>query len=1352
MFKKSHLLIKCILIFLCLAIEPISASSTLNFNKQYSIADGLSDNGVTLVFQDSRSYVWIGTYNGLNRYNGYEFEVYKNTPHKKILAGRRIRSFCEDAKGNIWIGTEYGVSVYNYEKDFFFTLQTPKAYASKSLIVRSIVFDKLTDKIFCATEKSGILVYESDYSFSHRISFSDDLGYIICGKNSQSNIYYGGSKGLIEFDKASETCRLIETSSVGKIQDLVFLNDSNLLLASSNGIIHLQNEKKSGEWLVHNQFEKDYCFTSILKGANNSFWLGTLRSGLLFVDDVSSILKDQTLLKQQLSKGISRVSSIIKLSNNSIWVGSFDMGVFQYSYQPNIYKYINSSNENFRVDRIQHITQSDSSSIYLASNSKLIKYNKQNNEFESSDINFYKWLKKQISKVFIDSNNRKWVCVGTQYLYLVDATGEVLFNLTAQFPSLNSIKAISEDDKGQIWLATESDVFRIVVGESVDVLSLKEAGVFKEKSFNHINNIYVDPLYPDLWLTTYYEGLVRITNIDKDEFAFEQFVNIPNDSLSIPSNFVTSIVRLPNKQLWIGTEGGGLCELKTNNNKTSFKAFTERDGLSNNIVRSILTKHNTLWVATNNGLNILNTDNAAITKLNTDDGLPFNSFRLGAAKLQDGTMFFSGYKGFFYFNPDDINTKKDIPNLEFGALKLNNRIIHPGDTVANRVLLDKRLNELDKIELNYNENVFSIEAIPLHLSAPNSHYLQYRLLPLNKKWIEERTSQRYINFNGLPHGDYTLEVRVSNINKEWSEAKTLHIRIKAPWWELMWVRLLVVFIIVLGIYIAVKTRFKLIQLNHKVELEQLEKKNVEDLNNAKLRFFSNISHEIKTPLTLISGPVGVLLDRFKAQPNIKDKLDMIQRQSIKIAQLVDQVHDFQRSNANQLELQKSHFKFDEFIKQLVSQFEFVATTDNKKLVLKGPSNVYVWADENKLEKVINNLLNNALKFTDSGDTIVFEFELSNSDLLFKVTDTGCGIDPDALPFIFDRFYQAGKAGKSYAGGSGIGLAFAKMLVEMHYGSISASSVLSEGTCITVRLPIVENEDIDLIKKMENEVLSTEKSSVTYSFLSGDTEDENIQVNSDFADALIFFAEDNTELRRFVVDTLGQFYNIKAFEDGQRLLEAMNHQWPDIIISDLMMPNLNGFELCKNVKAEIKTNHIPFILLTASSSLNDQIKGLEKGADLYIKKPFNMQYLVTSIDALLKSRVQLRERFQMEVPLKLDRGDKQSENNSFLTKLYELLDENLSNTELELDSLASALFLNRTFFYQKVKALTNQTPYELLKSYRIKKAAFLMINERLSVQETFEQTGFKSRAHFNKMFKDTYGVSPSQYMKNKLSEE
>jgi signal transduction histidine kinase/DNA-binding response OmpR family regulator/ligand-binding sensor domain-containing protein len=1180
----------------------------------------------------------------------------------------------------------------------------------------------------------------------------------------ESNFIFATSNGLLQFNLERRSFYRPFPEDNLSCNSIIKVNEETLLTTAGVGIyIYSFNKNdKNFEYELKRIMYPNIPFNSCAIDVLGDLWLGTLNKGVIHVDNVVNFVNGEAFESSEFAteSGFLRTSYILSTQDHGCWVGSFNKGLFQFDLYKNPFHHFSSRMKykyGLATDEVLQVVVYDSSRVILsANNGGVALLNTATNAYEAIPFDITPEFELTTLVFLIDSRDDIWVWQGDNLGVVKRSKGQrkVLEIDSDAFPVLRGLSPskLIEDKYGNIWMGSVDGLYKLILnadGQLIRIEALDEHPLFKNNHLSHITNIYIDPLYDFMWIGTRTSGLLQI-KMDEDkplkEIEVSHYSHNPADSHSVSSDFVRAIKRLPNGELWIGTEGGGINKIVGSETEhPEFIAFSEKDGLSNNVVKRILYDgSNNLWISTNIGLNKFDTKDLRFTVYSSQDGLPFDDFLYSAVSLENGYMLFSGSVGILYFNPSEIRKEKLLPKVTFGDVTVFNRTVHPGDILNKRVLLDKRLIKGDELVLKHDENVFSIELLSLHYSTPENRFIKYRLLPLNEEWIEVPSSQRNISYNSLQPDNYQLEVKVSNTQNQWTEPTTLTIIITPPFWITVPAFILYFLLLVLIAYSIFHYLLRLNKLKHKVEIEQLEKEKVEAVNEGKLRFFSNISHEIKTPLTLISGPVNILAERFKANDDVREKIQIIQRQSYKMLRLVNQVHDFQRSDANELKMNYSQFCFDDFLDELLIDFRFKADVDKKHLVINRNNNrIFVSADNDKLEKIINNLLSNAFKFTRIGDTITIDYRNEGNKLLLNVIDTGRGIDSDDLPHVFELFYQA-KNHSEYTGGSGIGLAFTKRLVEMHYGYIAVKSEFGKGSKFIISLPVISEENVVTDVEIVERILDAEKQLDVYNSEIENINLANIEVDQEFKNAQIFFAEDNTDIRRYISGILSNFFNITSFTNGRECLEAMKKEWPELVISDVIMPEMNGFDLCKHIKSDIKTSHIPVILLTACSTVEEQLEGIKVGADSYINKPFSIQHLVTRVENLLRNRKKLRERFQIDLPLVLEKQDDQNSDMDFLEKLYCIMEKNLDNENLDLDQIAKELYLNRTHFYHKIKALTNQTPFEFFKNYRLKKAADLLVQKQLLVNEVYVITGFKSRTHFNKSFKEKYGITPGKY--------
>ena len=1369
MFNKVYFLF---LVFVFLSLGSKAQENEFANVKKITISDGLAHNGVTSVLKDSNGFLWIGTYEGINKYDGYKLTTFKNTIDKDVLTSNRVRSIAEDSKKNLWIGTDQGLTIYKSSQEKFIKIYSNKLIGrdTNGPIIRKIFINKKNDKIYCLTEGNGVFLFDENYKLLNQfiplMNESKKLTFFDVLELDDDNLVFSTSKGLYFFDIKENRFKQILGSEIKYSNGIIAVNETLSLVNLENGIGVVCYNKDTNEFTLTKKILLESKFIRLCIDPNGDLWLGTMNEGVIKIDDINTVItcNDVAPLKKYYFKSNIdrlRISSILSSSNN-IWVGSYNEGLYQFDIKENPFKQYNKGMDykyGIASNSVTHISSLDNDRVYVtATFGGVGLFNTATRKFEPLPFNLSKKDALKVSSVFVDSKKNIWFNVTDVGFFRVKKGEKNIEKIDSSI--LNDVlphtfRSYTEDRFGNIWIGCSRDVFKVSVDKLDNVKgfeSLNDHSYFEENKLTLARTVYADPLKDFIWIGADSDGLFRVENAENKPLSklnIRQFVKDKNNKKSLSSNFVSAILRLPNKDLWIGTESGGICKVEEKNDGLEFVSFTEKDGLSNNAVKSILyDNEHGLWVSTNIGLNKFDLKSNVFRKFNLADGLPFEDFWFSSEKLGNGTLLFSGLDGLCYFKPTNIINKEELPNVQLENLKIFNQKINPGDTINNRVLLNKSLSELSEIKLQYNENVFSLDIASLHFSNPKNHALKYMLSPGNKDWVETTSSNQIINFSGLQPGAYKLSFMASNSLNEWTAPKKLKIIIIPPFWKTNTAFFIYAILTILLLYFIIFIITKIQSLNHNVAIEKLEIDNVKMLNESKLRFFSNISHEIKTPITLISGPIEVLLERYKNNYDVTEKLALVKRQTKKIRQLVDQVHDFRRAEANLLKMNYSRFNFNDFLQELANDFMFLASKDQKdfQLVAKN-KDIIVSADKGKIEKICNNLINNAFKYTKAGDTIIIEFSCVEKDLNISVSDTGMGIEEADLGHVFERFYQSQNTQDEHIAGSGIGLAFSKKLVEMHYGYISAESKIHQGTTISIQLPIVKQQvEKDEVLDETTVALPKEKEIIIEKQIIQEEVLSTINVSGNFSDALVFYAEDNLEMRTYVSGILSKYFTVKAFRDGQECLDALEDDWPDIVISDVQMPQLNGLDLCIAIKSDLKTSHIPVILLTALTNIEDHVRGIRDGADAYIKKPFNVQRLITNTEALLNNRKQLRERYQVGIPLTKENNKNNRNDNAFLEKLYSIMEENLDNQDFDINTLAKELYLNRTHFYQKVKVLTNQTPFELIKMYRLKKAAQFLVHKKLSVNEVFLMTGFKSRTHFTKIFKERYEVSPSKYAK------
>ncbi|NLR93413.1 hybrid sensor histidine kinase/response regulator transcription factor [Flammeovirga agarivorans] len=1378
MRKFYYLLSFIVLIFFFVDVTAQPKNISNEGLTNYGINDGVSHYGVTALIEDHKGLIWLGTYNGLDRYNGYDFKNFRNSDYEKILSDNKIRSLYQDEKNNIWVGTENGLNVFIYDEQKIQIIPTANivSKSDQPCIIAKIIPFK--NHIVCVTEYEGLLFYNKDtYQLErvHSIEIKDKVFQYVYDAlpMGDNTILISTAKGLIAYNSESDHHEYILEENISSCKGIAKDASNNIYVAEYNGISFIKAKQHNGSYQFHyvKKFFPNARFRALAIDDKDQLWAGMLSKGIALFKNPNSFTEKEKYRRNKCDRylEIGRVSDIIsEKENNEIWIASLSDGLFTFDKNASPFKYADLNTVELRGrhfnNKILEGCVWDDEHILLSSYLRgLVYYNTKTEklaplpeEFKNSPLPV-KW-----TSIIKDNKGGKWMRFtrerGQWYYQKPNDKKNWIAVKSNEISEMTYSKfyQIEVDKFGYYWVATNNGLFRLKLDEKGNITTgekLSENPNTQIANASQFRTIMIDSLNNSVWVGTTLSGLLKFHNADGvciNDMQVDQYKNENNKSSSLPSNHVSNIVLLPNGSVCVGLEGKGLCIIEDDSkDKLKYSCYSEKDGLDNNIVKKIVyDEKNKLWITTDKGLNLFDLETKTFKQFTVEDGIHAYAFENVGFKQNDHKIVFAAGNGICFFDPAKTDIEKPLPPFSFGDLVLLNTTINVNDTINNRVILDKPLDQKKKITLRYDENIFSIELLLLHYSNyPSSYKIKYRLLPQDDEWIETTSEFKNISFNGIAPGKYTLEAKASNSKNNWTAPISLNIVVRPPFWKTPFAYFLYFVLLCAIVFIVIRFMLNHTHLKHELELEHVERMRVDELNKTKERIFMNISHEFRTPITLITGPIQMLLNMFSSNKDAFVHLDLIHRQSNKMLQLVNQVQDFHKAEQSILKLKSENFDFTGLVMDMKKDFDSLAQKQEKHLEIEGDANqLFITADRYKIEIVLNNLLNNAFKFTKKGDTVKIQYGYDEQSLFFKVIDTGIGIEKENLPYVFDRFYQSENS-NTYSIGSGIGLAFSKRLVEMHFGKISIESEVGEGTTFSVTLPVKVNAKEILNENRMQDILSNETDDEKQKILPTTLELPSYLMDESLKELNVFYVEDNEELRTFVSDVLSEYFNVTCFENGKECLNTLENEWPDLIISDILMPEVNGLELCQKLKTDIRTSHIPIILLTSRSSIDDQVKGLEVGADFYISKPFDMKHLVASSQMLLKNRKQLRERFQIDFPVEVEKKNTNKDDAIFIEKFYELIEENLENEDIDMNVFAKGLYLNRTTFFQKVKAITNYTPYELLKVYRLKKAAEFLVQENLPVAEVCVRTGFKNRTHFSRMFKEYYGVSPSKYSKS-----
>lgn len=890
-----------------------------------------------------------------------------------------------------------------------------------------------------------------------------------------------------------------------------------------------------------------------------------------------------------------------------------------------------------------------------------------------------------------------------------------------------NVFAMLEDSEGTLWVGTYGGLARYDrTNDKFVYLSPAITGGVQIR-------VIIEDRRKNLWIATEDRGLtklIRTSNSDDvSKFKAIRYTHIEGNNNTLITNRLYSLVEDGAGMIWIATNMG-LSRLNPQNN--TLRNFFIKDGLpDDNIMGLLFDGKESIWISHKKGITRMNIRTFALQSFNVNDGLQSNEFNQNACYRENktGEIFFGGQNGLNSFFPDNIQINKHKPRMVLTQLSVMNQVLRPGLKINGRVVLQKSLLCTDEITLSWWDKTFSIEFAALHYANPLGNKYKYKLEGIDHQWTFASAYMRTASYSQLPSGTYTFKVYGSNSDGVWSDTPaTLRIKILPPWWLAWWT---------IGLYILVG--FLIVLFVIKYIASQLELKKNEEIHQAKLKFFTEISHEFRTPLTLIIDPLDKIMSGQLTMDIVRQYSVVMQRNAKHLLTLINQLLDFRKLESGQLTLKIQKTDFVRFTKVLASAFNIMAEQRNIRFeVVSDIVSCNMGFDSSKINMVLNNLISNAFKFTPNGGEITVKLEQSAElpvGIIIRVTDSGKGISKDDQAKVFDMFYQSDK-NTSYQSGSGIGLALTKELVLLHKGTIAIQSEVDKGTTFTVFLP--DNKNVITVSQREENIAGV-------NYLE-DAED-NIQQNVLKDLPLLLVVDDNADIRNYIEMNFSSFYQVVKAENGSKGFQSAIEIIPDIIVSDVMMPEMDGLEFCRQLKLDERTSHIPVILLTAKQSDESRVEGYETGADAYLTKPFSSVVLQAQIQNLLEQRQRLRELFRKGTNIEIKKIAINSTDEAFINKVVQHIHENLEDEEFNINALAELLNMSRSQFYRKIKALTNQSLLDFVTTIRMNKALEYLLSGEYNISETACKVGYSMSSNFSRTFTRHFGVSPSKYIES-----
>jgi len=1305
---------------------------------------GLSNNSVKSIFQDSHGYMWFGTYDGLNRYDGYEIRSYRNKLNNiHSLPHNYISCITEDNTKRLWIGTGQGVAIYDHNFDSFSRLQfhphwdvNDTQYLQAD--AKTVEVDK-ENNVYVGTNGWGMFVKDAKNSVADWIPLQTD------DRKNEYTYYYHAP--------------VIRESSTGDIW--VFINERGLFLFD-------KTKKELNP--VNKQITLASCITIDQQG---NVYIGT-DNGVHVLDPITKQYANDIAID-----GHSTVHQLT-LKDDNLWISTKHHGIVVWNLKKNhlenTYRQTNNANS---------LSSNTIYSVYIdAENRKWIgtskgginildpgKYRFQSEDYTTSPSA----LPNTFVRAFAEQGeNLVWVGTDGRGLQLWDqSTGRFKTSPDA-VPRLPSdiVNSLVKDQRGFLWIATDRGINRF------DGTSLTTYHCLPEKGEENKN---VEVLFQDrehtLWAATFINGKLYRYNHTKD--AFEMFSPKLTDLMVLadgPDNFlwagnhhqlfkinkqtqtfetyqigkpVRAIYTDSKQRFWIGTEGKGLLLFNTRTGKID-STYADDNGLVNNSVLTIEEDNQgNLWLSTFNGLSKFNPDKQEFTNYDQSDGLQSNEFSYGASlKMRDGSFAFGGVNGFNIFHPDSILNLSRTPPVAITQIRVNNVLLSDS---LHRVEVSEQ-GEMDKITLPFNEAMLSLSFAALEYSSPQRVRYRYMLEGWDKDWNMAGTT-RSINYNNLQEGDYLLRIEASDSDGKWTgTSTTLAIKVLPPWYRSWWAYLLYVAAVAFLAQRYISYRNKQLKLKFEVKLTRLSMQKEREMNERRQAFFTNVSHEFRTPLTLIIDPVKELL-KEKREGKEQAKLKIVQRNARRLLSLVDQLLLFRKAEYDEQRLKPSQFDFISFSKEIYLCFAHQAEVHNIRYTFEADDKpVFVEADIEKIEIILYNLLSNAFKFTPDDGQIALRIQHRKDEIFVEVSDTGVGISSQLGNQIFNKFYSEQRNGVKKKPGFGIGMYLTKSLVEMHQGKIVYQSVVKEGTTFSLRLPIAIAHQLKAVQHafIENkpivvpELLSDSGEDDSFESDAAVTPPRMEQIISEKVSLLI--VDDDKQIRDYLVELFESNYHVQHAKSGEEAWKLVEKEQPDVVISDVVMGELNGIELCRKIKTSPRYGHIQVVLLTNSSSDAFKLEGIEEGADDYISKPFDTDVLRARVQALIKNRKNLQRFFYNAITLQSNDLKISPQDKEFIEKCIQVVEKHMTEEDFNVKKLAEEVGVSHSALYKRVKAISDKTVNEFIRDIKLRKAAQLFIDTDLKVNEAANMTGFFDIKYFRVQFAKLFGMNPSDYIK------
>lgn len=1313
--------------------------------EHYSIDQGMYETNITSVIQDRIGFLWFSTFSGIEKYDGYNFTTYKNDPDDiNSIDNAFTNILYQDKEGNIWIGNKHGFDNYNITTGIFthFKLYPKELETKTNNNVLSICEDK-EGKLWIGTG-DGLHNFDKHTgkmkTILHDSNNPEDISSNVIKaiyKDNEGSLWFGTGSGLDKYDSNSGKFIHYWSNSKNKsassdyFVNTIFEDKSGTLwLGTQDGVVAFNPRKLT--FARHLQ-GKENSISSICEDEYGTLWIGTLGNGI-YAFDKKTLNYSQYIHNPEERTSISSnvITSVFKERSGTIWITTIDGGINKINRVKKPFK-------KYPFEAVRKILSGNSNKLWIGTangwyifypeNEKIIPYS-----FGSDEL------------VEEEKSGDLWIGTLSSGIYKRDTNGHIRNFYTSPGEEITRrILCMYKEPDGNIWIGTAAgSVYKIDSNQTYIKKIIQNSGTVKDL---HLDDFGM------LWIG-YYDGGLICYDTKKNAVVKKYFPDSGNPNSTKSQTFL-EIHEDKTRTIWFATdEGLG----KYSRSTDSLIYYNEKDGLPLDLIWSILADDNdNLWLSTRKGISKFNPKTNKFQNYDVSYGIPENGLsNIYGCKTETGEMYFGYPGGIIRFHPDSIKVNPFIPPVIITAVKK----------------LDKSVPIEKEIHLSYNENFLSFEFVALSYLSPERNLYAHKMEGIDTGWVYSG-NRKFASYPNLPPGEYIFRVKGSNNDGVWNEEGTsIAIIISPPFWKTWWAYSTYALIFVFSLYGIRQYEMNRVKLKDKIKMDEAVLAEKEETEKIKSRFFANISHEFRTPLTLILGPAEKI--NSNTSNNVVKDAGTIKRNALRLLQLVNQLLDLSRLESGKYKLEASKGNIATFIKGITLSFESLSESKDITLKLQAErDHIELYFDKEKMIKILSNILSNTFKFTpENGKITVSVREIENRNTAgsveIKIRDTGIGIPQEDIPKLFDRFYQVDSSLKKEHEGTGIGLALTKELVELHHGSIGVESKIGEWTEFILNFPAGRDhlKDEEIIKERDTEsgVIQRESKNLTPEIIDKKyQEDSSLPfdslpagqaglrvLNNDLEEnedkTIILVVEDNYDMREYIKDSLYPSYQIEEAINGEQGVRKAEKIIPDLIISDMMMPKMDGHELTRILKNNEKTSHIPIILLTAKSEQRDKIEGLKQGADDYLTKPYDAKELQVRIENLIAIRKKLQQKYAnvpttvKQVEKKLSRIDEE-----FMRRVIAVIEKHLSKEDFSTEEFGEELGMSRMQVHRKLKALTGKSAIQYIKTFKLDKARRMIQEKSGNISEIAYSLGFGSPAYFTKCFKEEFGYPPSEIL-------